>query len=268
MEFKEIYSFNIYEKKEKTVETESQDENGNTVTVKKKVTEDSPVKVILRKPSRRQIEEAELEYSVEMSRCVKKGILTKAMLVKKYSDTGGLMSETEAKNLYTLYQELFDAQKEYTEAEAVSKDSDKSKEASEKIVRIRDQIVKIEMAYQSLFDHTADMKAQNRLLLWYVLNLTMTQGESDTKPQYYFKGEDFDEKLEDYYAKEESEDIQYFEIVRKISSVAAYWFYNQASSKEDFDKIFQEKPAEQTASEEEPEQEKQEKKPTKKNKKS
>jgi len=266
MEFKEIYSFNIYEKKEKTVETESQDENGNTVTVKKKVTEDSPVKVILRKPSRRQIEEAELEYSVEMSRCVKKGILTKAMLVKKYSDTGGLMSETEAKNLYTLYQELFDAQKEYTEAEALNKDSDKAKEVSAKIVRLRDQIVKIEMAYQSLFDHTADMKAQNRLLLWYVLNLTMTQGESDTKPQYYFKGEDFDEKLEDYYAKEESEDSQYFEIVRKISSVAAYWFYNQASTKEEFDKVFQDKLQETEVKEDQ--EEKSEKKSTKKSKKS
>ena len=145
MEFKEIYSFNIYEKKEKTVETESQDENGNSVTIKKKVTEDSPIKVILRKPSRRQIEEAELEYSVEMSRCVKKGILTKAMLVKKYSDSGGLMSETEAKNLYTLYQELFDAQKEYTEAQALDQESEKAKEASAKIVRLRDQIVKIEM---------------------------------------------------------------------------------------------------------------------------
>lgn len=267
MEFKEIYSFNIYEKKEKTVETESQDENGNSVTIKKKVTEDSPIKVILRKPSRRQIEEAELEYSVEMSRCVKKGILTKAMLVKKYSDSGGLMSETEAKNLYTLYQELFDAQKEYTEAQALDQESEKAKEASAKIVRLRDQIVKIEMAYQSLFDHTADMKAQNRLLLWYILNLTMIQKEGDAKPQYYFSGEDFEERLEDYYEKEESENVQYFEIVRKISSVAAYWFYNQASSREEFDKIFQEKTESQSVSEELPEEEKQEKK-SKKTKKS
>lgn len=261
MEIKEIYSFNIYEKKEKTVESESQDENGNTITIKKKVTEDSPVKIILRKPSRRQIEEAELEYSVEMSRCVKKGILTKAMLVKKYSDSGGLMSETEAKNLYSLYQELFEAQKEYTEAEALEQDSEKSKEISAKIVQIRDKIVKIEMAYQSLFDHTADMKAQNRLLLWYIINLTMIQKEGDTKPKYYFDGETFEDKLEDYYVKEESEDLDYFEVIRKVSSIAAYWFYNQASSKEEFDKIFDK----QKAQEELPEEDE---KPKKKSKKS
>ena len=49
-----------------------------------------PVPIKIKRPSRRELEEAELEYSVEMSRCVKKGILTKAMLYKKYSDTGGV----------------------------------------------------------------------------------------------------------------------------------------------------------------------------------
>ncbi len=268
MEFKEIYSFNIYEKKEKTVETESQDENGNTITVKKKVFEDSPVKITMRKPSRRQIEEAELEYSVEMSRCVKKGILTKAMLVKKYSDTGGLMSETEAKNLYKNYEELFHAQKEYTEAQALDKNSEKANEIAAKIVKIRDQIVKVEMSYQSLFDHTADMKAQNRLILWYILNLTMIQKEEDTKPNYYFQGQDFEDKLENYYAKEESDDEQYFEIIKKISTIAAYWFYNQASEKEDFDKLFEAKENSEKSPEVEVQEEKEEKKTSRKNKKS
>jgi len=53
------------------------------------VAEVEPVRVILKEPNRRQIEEADMEYSIEMSQCVKRGILTKAMLAKKYSDTGG-----------------------------------------------------------------------------------------------------------------------------------------------------------------------------------
>jgi hypothetical protein len=245
MELKEIYNFTIYEETEKSVETISKDESGDEIKVTKKVTEKTPVKVILKRPSRRQIEEADLEYSVEMSRCVKKGILTKAMLVKKYSDTGGLMSETEAKTLYQLYQKLMELQRDYTENETVNKAEPNRKKKSEELTfemtKVRDQIVKTEMAYQSLFDHTADMKAQNRLLLWYIINLTYIQREEDSKPSPYFKGEDFEDKLEDYYQKEESENLQYFEIARKVSNIAAFWFYNQASTKEDFDGLLSDK---------------------------
>ena len=260
-EIKEIYSFNVYETKEVSVETDSTDENGNAITITKKVNEQMPIKVTLKKPSRRQIEEADLEYSVEMSRCVKKGILTKAMLVKKYSDTGGLMSETEAKSLYEYYQKLGEFHREYSENQVLTKDEKRDKELTLEMAEIRDKIIKIEMAYQNLFEHTADMKAQNRLLLWYILNLTMIQKESDKTPKLYFKGDDFEERLEDYYDKEESEDEQYFLIVKKISTIAAYWFYNQASSKQDFDKLFEESEAKEV-SEKEPEKKKEKKKKT------
>lgn len=256
MELKEIYNFTIYEEKETPVETVSKDAEGNEVKVTKKEKVKTPIKVILKKPSRRQIEEADLEYSVEMSRCVKKGILTKAMLVKKYSDTGGLMSETEAKGLYEMYQRLMELQSEYTRNETMNKDEPSYKKKNDALVlemaEVRDKIVKTEMAYQSLFDHTADMKAQNRLLLWYIINLTFIQREGEDKPSPYFKGEDFEDKLEDYYAKEESEDFQYFEIANKISRIAAFWFYNQASSKQDFDALFEDK-GEETETAETPE---------------
>jgi len=245
MELKEIYNFTIYEEKETPVETVSKDAEGNEIKTTKKEKVKTPIKVILKKPSRRQIEEADLEYSVEMSRCVKKGILTKAMLVKKYSDTGGLMSESEAKGLYEMYQRLMELQNEYTRNETMNKDEPNYKKKNDaltlEMAEVRDKIVKTEMAYQSLFDHTADMKAQNRVLLWYIINLTFIQREDEDKPSCYFKGEDFEDKLEDYYAKEESEDRQYFEIAQKISRIAAFWFYNQASSKEDYDALFEDK---------------------------
>jgi hypothetical protein len=251
MELKEIYNFTIYEEKEIPVETVSKDTEGNEVKVTKKEKVKTPVKVILKKPSRRQIEEADLEYSVEMSRCVKKGILTKAMLVKKYSDTGGLMSETEAKGLYQMYQRLMELQREYTENETVNKGEanrqKKTEELTFEMAKVRDQIVKTEMAYQSLFDHTADMKAQNRLLLWYIINLTFIQREDEDKPSPYFKGEDFEDKLEDYYVKEESEELQYFEIARKISRIAAFWFYNQGATTQDYEALMEDKSEEAEA---------------------
>ena len=50
-----------------------------------------------------------------------------------------------------------------------------------------------------------------------------------------------DLQSEDYYQKEESENLQYFEIARKVSNIAAFWFYNQASTKEDFDGLLSDK---------------------------
>ena len=76
--------------KEKQIELclECDKKTGEEITVTKKVKEKEPLAVKIKKPSRRELEDAELEFRVEMSKCIKKGILTKAMLAKKYSDTG------------------------------------------------------------------------------------------------------------------------------------------------------------------------------------
>ena len=84
MKFKELYSFGLEEEKEvEKTHTRKNKKTGEETTVTKRVKEKVPVQVRIKRPSRRQLEDAELEYSVEMSRCVKKGILTKAMLYKK-----------------------------------------------------------------------------------------------------------------------------------------------------------------------------------------
>ena len=114
MAFKELYSFTIDQEKEvEKTHTRKNKKTGEETTVTKKVTEKVPVQVKIKRPSRRELEDAELEYSVEMSRCVKRGILTKAMLYKKYSDTGGVWTEDEAKDYGRLYKKTFEIQNEY-----------------------------------------------------------------------------------------------------------------------------------------------------------
>ena len=126
MEFKELYSFTVDEEKEvEKTHTRKNKKTGEETTVTKKVIEKVPVQVRLKRPSRRELEDAELEYSVEMSRCVKRGILTKAMLYKKYSDTGGVWSEEDAKEYGRLYKEIFDIQNEYARLELVEKKTEK-----------------------------------------------------------------------------------------------------------------------------------------------
>jgi len=244
MAFKELYSFTIDEEKE--VEKVSKRKNrktGEETTVTKKVKEKVPVQVKIKRPSRRDLEEAELEYSVEMSRCVKKGILTKAMLYKKYSDTGGVWSEDDAKDYGRLYKEIFDIQTEYVRLETVDKKTEKQKEKveslKEELAIKKRKIIDSETSMQSLFDHTADTKAQNRLLLWYTLMLTNIQREDDEDPKPYFIGDDFDKRIDDYYAKEDENSDFYGLLVQKVSTILAFWFFNQASTPEEFNKLIE-----------------------------
>jgi hypothetical protein len=241
METNELYKFSIFEDKEVSIEEVSKDKTtGEEITIKKKVIEKVPIEIILKKPTRRQIEEADLEYSVEMSKCIKKGILTKAMLAKKYSDTGGLMSETESQRLVDLYKNIYDLQSENSRLDASVNKSDEIKSRQEEILKqlnsARKEIIDIESGYRALFDHTADSKAQNRVLLWYILSLSYIK-KQDMEVKPYFKGKEFEEKLEDFYLKEEESSQQHLAISKKLSTLVAFWFFNQASSEEEFKEL-------------------------------
>lgn len=242
MENKILYKFTLDKESEKIVEaTRKNKKTGEETVTKKTVKEKTPIEVQILRPSRRQLEEAELVFSVEMSKCVKRGILTKAMLAKKYSDTGGLFSEDDANDYAEYYKEALDLQNEYMRLDTIKKKTkaqkDKIEEIKSKMALNRKHIVDFESNFQSLFDHTADVKAQNKILLWYCLNLTKVYDESSDSFVDYFKGKDMEEKTSYYYDLEESNDEFYFDLIKQASTVIAFWFFNQASSQEEFEDI-------------------------------
>ena len=244
MAFKELYSFSLDEEKEvEKTHTRKNKKTGEETTVKKTVKETVPVVIKIKRPSRRQLAAAELEYSVEMSKCVKRGILTKARLYKKYSDTGGVFSEDDAKNYGKLYKEILDLQNNYIRLDSAEKKTeDQTKELEkikENLAETKRKIIEAESSMQTLFYHTADNKAQNRLLLWYTLMLTHIQREEDEEPQEYFKGGDFEDKLDDYYSKEDENSDLYNQVIKKVTTVLAFWFFNQASTPEEFNKLIE-----------------------------
>ena len=69
--------------------------------------------------------------------------------------------------------------------------------------------------------------------------LTHIQGEKDEQPEEYFKGETFEDKIDDYYLKEEEQSDLYGQIVQKVTTVLAFWFFNQASEPEEFNKLIE-----------------------------
>ena len=45
--------------------------------------------------------------------------------------------------------------------------------------------------------------------------------------------------MEDYYSKEDESSDFYHELVKKVTTVLAFWFFNQASAPEEFNKLIE-----------------------------
>lgn len=254
MNKKEIYSFQVSKEEEVEEESTSNKKNKETgemekVTTTKTVKKEVPYTVTIYQPSRRQVEDADMEFSVEMSKCIKRGILTKAMLAKKYSDSGGLLSEEDSSTLIRLYRELGEIQnslgKLTTKKSKSSAEKKKEEELTESFAETRRNIVDLETTYQNLFNHTADTKAQNKAILWYMLNLSFVKDQlDDEKP--LFAGSSNEEKEDSYYQLEEGGD-EIFDLAKeKLMTFVSFWYFSQNPSEEEFKNLEEEMNAEVT----------------------
>lgn len=242
---KTIYNFDVLIE-EDIEETETKQiknkETGDTeeVSTKKKVKKETPYGIVIHEPSRRQVEEADMEFSVEMSKCIKRGILTKAMLAKKYSDSGGLLTEEDSRKLVRSYAELGEVQKDLarliSKKKKTSEEKAKEDELTEKFAEVRRGIVDLETAYQSVFNHTADTKAQNKTILWYIINLCSLRNPAGIESPL-FPGEDQEQKEESYYKKDEEGDEIYDLARQKIMAFVSFWYFSQNPTREDFEAL-------------------------------
>jgi hypothetical protein len=265
---KEIYRFKVFQEieEEKEVDVEKEVEVEKEIEVektrvkedgteekykdkeKRKVKEKQIVKetrtdtvskeytFVIKQPTRRQMEEADMEYSIEMSRCVKNGILTKAMLMNKYSDTGGMLSESDAQKLSSMYGELGEIQTEVTQLTMQSgkteSNEEKRKQLGEKMATLRKAIAVAETNFSALLNHTADNKAQNKVISWYLLSLTYTEEDGELTP--FFPGETFDDKKSSLYVMEEEEDDLLAIVYDKLTAFISFWYFSAAATNEDF----------------------------------
>jgi hypothetical protein len=245
MSKKTIYSFNIQIEREVEESTTTKKKDKDTgkmeeIVTTKKVTKPVDYTISLYEPSRRQVEDADMEFSIEMSKCIKKGILTKAMLAKKYSDSGGLLSEDDSVQLVRLYGKLGEMQVELGRLVAKKKKTEEEKEKEKKLTEeyaeVRKGIVNLETSYQSVFNHTADTKAQNKTILWYLINLSYVTDPNGIESPL-FPGEDYDQMLDVYYVKDEKGD-EIFDLAKeKLMAFVSFWYFSQNPTESDFKEL-------------------------------
>jgi hypothetical protein len=235
---KELYSFTV-NLEEEVEKTETREEDGKTVTTTQKIKEEVPYRIILKQPSRKNIEDADLQFSIEMSNCIKKGILTKGMLVKKYSDTGGLMSEDDAVEMTKLFAYIEKRQQEYLKAVARVEGRNQQEEDAiiADIIKSRQRVIELESLYLNLFSNTADTIAQNNVIRWFCLYMTHKQKIPDGSIDPMFPGYSLEQKIESLHEMDEKEDPLYSKVYRKVATFMSFWYFSKNASKEDFEKL-------------------------------
>ena len=235
---KELYSFTVNLEKE-VEKTETKEEDGKTITVTQKVKEEVPIKLIIKQPSRKNIEDADLQYSIEMSSCIKKGILTRGMLLKKYSDTGGILSEQHAQELIKIYSAVANLEQDYLKEKTRTESQNEAKinDILESIVTLKRRALELESEYTSLLSNTADIIAQNNVIRWYCLNLIHKQVMPDGAIEPMFPGKDMEEKIEIMYKMDEEQDPLYQKTYRKLASFISFWYFSKNANREDFEKL-------------------------------
>jgi len=248
---KKIYDFEVFIEEEvtKTVDKKRKKKNKETgkyetwtEKVQEKSTEKVPHQILIKKPTRSQIEEVDLFYSIQYNKYIKMGLLTDSQIAKKQVEVGDGLSKQQFDE-YIKLQEL-STQKEEMLYRLMSFDTDDEEREKRKQSIINDlMIIEHKLAgYKkmqiSAYQHTADSRANRDVLLWWSLNLTMfKKGDSeDTEYKPMFEGSDYETKLDRLQEMEEDDgegskllDVSY----EKISQVISVWAYLKLENKED-----------------------------------
>ncbi len=226
-------------KETKTKTNKKGEEISTTKEVKKLVDK----KYFLRKPTRKLFDEAELFYGVELSAGIKAGLLTRALLQKRFQNDGGVLGDKEREEWSTLYSELFDKQLEYQQLATIkAEDMTPDQSAQYKycktfITDARKKIQEFELQQSSLYDQTAENRARNRTILWWVLQMAHYETEDHQDGSPFFGNGSYEDRLAIYDTMEEEDEDYTLSVINKFFYYVSFWYVSKTSDPKQFEDL-------------------------------
>ena len=235
-----LFEFTVNKETKETKKESTTNENGEKVTVEKESSSFKPTHFAIKRPNRKLYDEADLFYSVKLSDGIKAGLLTRALLEKRYENDGGVFNEYDRDRYVDLYKKIFEKENALQKV-ALNlenrKEDDKTSEMAElyaDLTLLRKELQEYEVRYSSLFDQTAENRAKNQTVMWWVLHLGFYKQNEDEEYASVFSGKDYDEKLDSYDEYEDMADLFWDESIKKLIYFVSFWNSGQGSSEEDF----------------------------------
>jgi len=238
---KTIYEFFIDKEVIVQEKEEKVNEAGEKITITKDVKKPVPQKYFIKKPTRALFDDAELFYGVKLSEGVKAGLLTRTLLNKRYVDDGGVLSDRTKTAENAAYKDLFEFQDKLERLNSSKEDEraadfeNQKKDLTDKIEILKNSLTELEVQKESLFDNTAETRARNKVITWWILQLSYLEKNGDPAP--FFGDGSYDQKMDKYDSIFESEDEHLLKVANAFIYFISFWYVGRASSKEDFDKL-------------------------------
>ena len=236
-----IYDFTIPREEEVEETVTSKNDKGEEVKTTKKTKKSVDKTFVLKKPGRKLYDEAELFYGVKLSEGIKAGLLTRALLAKRFNNDGGVLSENEKDKFAELYIGLYEKQGKLQELELkknnLTEDEKNLRQALiDELNNSRQELQEFEMSQASLFDQTAENRARNKTILWWVTQIAYEKiGENEYKP-VFGEGE-YEQRIAVYDELEEDEDTFVEDMLTKLSYYVSFWYITKPGTREELEAL-------------------------------
>ena len=238
---KRIYEFSVDREETVKQETVKKEKDGTEVTTSKDVKKNVPKKYFLRRPTRAMTDEAELYYGVRLAEGIKAGLLTKALLEKRFDNDGGTRNDQENKQYKETLQTLETLHKEQTkildvgEKKRTAAQKKRLKEIEEEMRPARRTLRDLQLMEDGLYEETAESRARNKVILWWMLHLAHSEDGDKITP--FFGEGTFDDRIERYDEIDEGEDIHELVVARKVAYYVSFWFVGRPNSQKEFQEM-------------------------------
>lgn len=189
-------------------------------------------KFYILKPGRKLKQGGELEYAKQLAKFVKAGLLPKAAWGTILDNAGGTISDNEAQNYTNLKSRFFELSLELNKLKQEEQTEENIKAIDDTILEIefiKNKIQSFELEQIYIFENTAESKARNATIEWWLCNLSF-----DENGQEFFQGQTLDDKLDWYDSIDPEKDGDILKIGQRFSYLITLWFLNRLDSFESF----------------------------------
>lgn len=239
-----LYQFRVNREKEVSETETTKNEKGEEITITRKVKRNVPVLYAIKKPNRRTYEDGELFFGVSLSEGIKAGLLTRQLLAKRFDNDGGTFSESEKERYTKLYRELYEFETEIQKTQlnlSNLSEPEKVKKVSELLVKmaeIKQELQEFEDSRSAIFDQTAETRAKNKTIMWWVLQLSHVKEDDGLEKFVPLFGEgNHESKLDIYDELEESEQPHVTEAIKKFAYFISFWYTGKVTDEDDFKNV-------------------------------